>query len=640
MTGASAPPLRRLRTDILILGAGGAGLFAALHAQARAPELSITVAVKGLLGKCGCTRMVQGGYNVALAEGDSVERHFMDTITGSAWLADQELAWTLVTQAVVRIHELENELGCFFDRNADGTLHQKAFAGQTFDRTVHKGDLTGIEIINRLAEQVWARGIGRLEEHRAVELIKTPEGDALAGVLMIDMRTGGFVFVQARAVLLATGGGPTMYKYHTPSGDKSCDGLAMALRAGLPLRDMEMVQFHPTGLLAGSGTRMTGTVLEEGLRGAGGWLLDGAGERFMQRVDPRGERATRDVVSRGIFGVMQQGPTSPHGGVWLQMSHLGAEHVRRQFKGMVERCADCGFDLAGDRVEVVPTAHYLMGGVVFAPDGRTELPGLFAAGEDTGGVHGANRLGGNGVANSTVFGALAGDTMADWVADRVRSEGAWLVADEAALAASVAAHEHPLRQAPGDLEAVREALYECMWQDVGIVRSATTLQRGAAGLAALEAQLAATGVAAEGAGGRAYHLGWHDWMNLRNLITVSRVVAQAALAREDSRGAHFRSDHPQPGELGQSHYIVVRSADGRPGAGDGANRAGPALHITREPVQFTRVRPGQTLADLAGEAGPAGATGARGTAGTSGPTSATDPLGPAAGAAAEPARAR
>ena len=163
---AEAPGLRRLDTDILILGSGGAGLFAALHAHQAAPGLSITVAVKGLLGKCGCTRMVQGGYNVALAPGDSVERHFMDTIEGSKWLARQDLAWTLVTKAVERIHELENELGCFFDRNPDGSVHQKAFAGQTFDRTVHKGDLTGIEIINRLAEQVWARGIGRLErEH-------------------------------------------------------------------------------------------------------------------------------------------------------------------------------------------------------------------------------------------------------------------------------------------------------------------------------------------------------------------------------------------------------------------------------------------------------------------------------------------
>src|SRR5512134_1048413 len=321
--------MKRVRTDILILGSGGAGLFAALHARRAAPSLEVTIAVKGLLGKSGCTRMVQGGYNVALAPGDSIERHFMDTIEGGKWLPDQDLAWTLVTRAVERIRELENELGCFFDRNPDGTVHQKAFAGQTFDRTVHKGDLTGIEIINRLAEQVWARRIGRLEEHRAVELIRAKDEDGIAGVLFIDMRTGEYVFVRAKAVLLATGGGPTMYKYHTPSGDKSCDGLAMALRAGLALRDMEMVQFHPTGLLAGMHTRMTGTVLEEGLRGSGGYLLTGAKERFMPRYDPKAERATRDVVSRAMFSEIRKGNVTPHGGLYLAMAHLGADEVRR-----------------------------------------------------------------------------------------------------------------------------------------------------------------------------------------------------------------------------------------------------------------------------------------------------------------------
>ena len=408
--------LERLETDILILGSGGAGLFAALHAHQADPALDITVATKGLLGKCGCTRMVQGGYNVALNPGNSVERHFMDTIDGGKWLPDQEMAWTLVTKAIERVHELENEIGCFFDRNPDGTLHGKAFAGQTFDRTVHKGDLTGIEIINRLMEQVRSRPIRRLEEHRAVALIRAKDGQSLAGVLMIDIRTGQFRFVGAKAVLLATGGGPTMYRYHTPSGDKSMDGLAMALRLGLPLRDMEMVQFHPTGLLAGPDTRMTGTVLEEGLRGAGGHLLNGAGERFMEKLDPRAERATRDFVSRCIYAEMRAGRTTPNGGVHIKMGHLGRENVAKQFKGMVERCADCGFDLAGGLVEVVPTAHYFMGGLVCRVDTSTELPGLFVAGEDAGGAHGANRLGGNGVANSTVFGGIAGETMAAWVA--------------------------------------------------------------------------------------------------------------------------------------------------------------------------------------------------------------------------------
>src|SRR6201987_3137035 len=249
--------VERLKTDILILGSGGAGLFAALHAHKANPDLDVTVASKGLLGKCGCKRMVQGGYNVALNPGDSIERHFMDTIEGGKWLPHQELAWTLVTTAIERVRELENEIGCFFDRNPDGSLHGKAFAGQTFDRTVHKGDLTGIEIINRLMEQVWARrAIRRLEEHRALALIPAADGAAIAGVLMADIRTGALRFVSARAVLLATGGGPTMYRTPPPSGKRSMTGIAGGRRAGLALRDMEMVQFHPTGLLAGRDTRM------------------------------------------------------------------------------------------------------------------------------------------------------------------------------------------------------------------------------------------------------------------------------------------------------------------------------------------------------------------------------------------------
>jgi fumarate reductase flavoprotein subunit len=567
--------LKRVRTDVLILGSGGAGLFAALHAHAANPALSITIAVKGLLGKCGCTRMVQGGYNVALAAGDSIERHFMDTIDGSKWLANQDLAWTLVTKAIERIHELENELGCFFDRNPDGSIHQKAFAGQTFDRTVHKGDLTGIEIINRLAEQVWARNIARLEEHRAVELIKTADRSALAGVLLIDMRSGEFVLVEAKAVLLATGGGPTMYRYHTPSGDKSCDGMAMALRAGLALRDMEMVQFHPTGLLAGTHTRMTGTVLEEGLRGAGGHLLNGAGERFMQRYDANGERATRDIVSRAMYSEMRAGRVTPNGGAYLQMHHLGPDSVRRQFKGMVERCADCGFDLAGGRVEVVPTAHYMMGGVVFDADCTTALAGLFAAGEDTGGVHGANRLGGNGVANSTVFGGIAGETMAAWLA----ANRDWRAPDLAAVERAIAASEAPFRVAPGNPEAVRAALLDCMWDDVGILREGGRLRRAIDRLGELDAELDRTGV--DGSR-RDYNMSWHDWLNLKSLIAVSRVIAIAALARENSRGAHFREDFPEAGDLATSSFTVAR-------------QHGDVIEIGHEAVQFTRVQPGESL---------------------------------------------
>jgi fumarate reductase flavoprotein subunit len=564
-----------LKTDVLILGSGGAGLFAALHASKANPDLDITIAIKGLLGKCGCTRMVQGGYNVALSPGDSVERHFMDTINGGKWLPDQAMAMRLCETAVIRVQELENELGCFFDRNDDGSLHHKAFAGQTFDRTVHKGDLTGIEIISRLMEQVRALPVQLMEEHRAVALLPSRDGAALAGVLMVDMRSGEFRVVQAKTVLMATGGGPTMYRYHTPSGDKSMDGLAMALRLGLGLRDMEMVQFHPTGLLAGRDTRMTGTVLEEGLRGAGGYLLDGDGERFMQNYDPDAERATRDIVSRAIYAEMRAGRITPNGGVYIAMSHLGPEQVAQRFPGMVKRCADCGFDLAGGRVEVVPTAHYLMGGVVVTPDTRTGLAGLFVAGEDAGGAHGANRLGGNGVANSTVFGGVAGDEMAVQAA----GQDNWIEPDSSVIEAAIEKTMLPFGQPVGDINALRDRLLDLMWDGVGVLRDANGLAQSRAELASLKTELLATGL---GNDNRVFNLSWHDWLNLHSLIEVSEVIAAAALSRENSRGAHYREDYPEVGSLEDSYFTI-------------AYRDRDEVKVERQAVDFSIVKPGESL---------------------------------------------
>ncbi|MEP1519915.1 FAD-binding protein [Ascidiaceihabitans sp.] len=567
--------IERHDTDILILGTGGAGLFAALHAGQTAPEgTKITIAVKGLIGKCGCTRMVQGGYNVALGGGDTVERHFMDTIQGGKWLPNQDMAWRLCEQAVVRIRELENEVGCFFDRNPDGSLHQKAFAGQTADRTVHKGDLTGIEIINRLMEKVLASGVEKLQEHRAVGLIPTKDGNALAGVLMIDMRTGKFRLVRAKTVLMGTGGGPTMYKYHTPSGDKTMDGLAMALRAGLKLRDMEMVQFHPTGLLAGDHTRMTGTVLEEGLRGAGGQLISHAGQRFMFDFDPKGERATRDVVSRGIYAEMRKNNNPDQEGVFISMSHLGPDFVRQKFKGMVNRCADSGFDLAAGKVEVVPTAHYFMGGVVVDVNTRTAMEGLYVAGEDAGGAHGSNRLGGNGVANSTVYGGIAGDTMGrDIVGMTLRDP------DEEVLAAELERALYPLTQKPDLVLPLHKQLQDLMWEEVGVMRTEAGMKRGLAGITQVSDALMDVGVDDSNL---AFNLTWHDWLNLRSLCDISEVITKAGITRENSRGAHFREDFPDPGAMEDSDFTV-------------AQMSGDAVQVTREPVQFTIVKPGETV---------------------------------------------
>ena len=568
--------IERYDTDILIVGSGGAGLFAALHARQSAPEgTKIAIAVKGLIGKCGCTRMVQGGYNVAMGGGDTVERHFMDTIHGGKWLPNQNMAWRLCEQAVVRVRELENEIGCFFDRNPDGSLHQKAFAGQTADRTVHKGDLTGIEIINRLMEKVLASGVEKLQEHRAVGLIPTQDGSALAGVLMIDMRSGNFRLVRAKTVLIATGGGPTMYKYHTPSGDKTMDGLAMAIRAGLPLRDMEMVQFHPTGLLAGEHTRMTGTVLKEGLRGAGGKLINHSGQRFMFEYDDKGERATRDLVSQGIYAEMRKNNNPEQEGVFISMSHLGPENVRKKFKGMVQRCADSGFDLTANRVGVVPTAHYFMGGVIVDIDTRTAIEGLYIAGEDAGGAHGSNRLGGNGVANSTVYGGIAGDKMGM----DIRKMGELREPDKSILESELVRAIHPLGLKPDLVLPLRKKLQNVMWDEVGIIRNEAGMHRGLKGIAEVSDALMGVGVASDDL---AFNLTWHDWLNLRSLCDISEVITKAAIARKNSRGAHFRDDFPDSGSMEDSDFTVVElSSDD--------------VVITREPVQFTIVRPGKTM---------------------------------------------
>src|SRR5881296_2370771 len=561
--------IESLDTDILILGAGGAGLCGALHAADRSARLSITVAVKGLLGRAGCTRMVQGGYNAVLAPPDSLEAHLLDTLQGGAWINDQELVWRLVTEAPGRVLELESRYGCLFDRNDAGRIHQKPFAGQTHDRTVHKGDLTGIEIMNRLTEQAQARpSIRAFEECRAVELLHDDDGRA-AGALLLDIRTGEFVAVRARATLLAMGGGPTMYRVIACSADKASDGIALAYRAGLPLRDMEMIQFHPTGLVI-PGSLMTGALLEEGLRGAGGQLRNGLGERFMARYDAaRMERSTRDLVSRASFLEVSQGRGTPNGGVWIDVSHLGAEVVERNFRGMVRRCRDFGRDLARGPVEVGPTTHFMMGGVVIDSACRTAIDGLFAAGEDTGGVHGANRLGGNGVAESTVFGGLAGDVMAAHVAGRALPR----VSEAALQAAAVRVAMPRGRGDAAEVYAIQRELRDVMWERAGLVRDAEGLGVAAATLERLTERLGVVGVPGHGP----LNTAWQDWLNLDSQLTAARLIVASALARRESRGAHWRRDFPVPAATPPVCVRVAAGADGAP-------------LVWAEPVAMTRAR--------------------------------------------------
>ncbi len=559
--------MEELTFDLLVLGSGGAGLMACLHGLQVDPGLRVALASKGLIGKSGCTRMVQGGYNAVLSPGDSLELHFRDTIEGGAFLNDQELAWVLVSRAPAIIRELEERFGCYFDRAPDGRIHQKAFAGQTADRTVHRGDLTGIEIMSRLRDALFGVPVTLLEEQRALDLLEGPDGQA-AGALLLDVRTGEFVVARAKCVVVATGGGATMYRLATPSLEKSGDGVALCVHAGLECIDMEMMQFHPTGILAGP-TRLSGMILEEGLRGAGAQLFNGRGERFMERYDPvRMERSTRDLVSRASFLEVLAGRGSPQGGVWLDASPIGADRVAREFPGMVERMALLGRDLTRDRTEVTPTAHFHMGGVRIDARCRTSIPGLLAAGEDAGGVHGANRLGGNGVAESTVFGAIAGETAAVYCG--ANTLPAFNQAEVEGAAARAARFLRP-GQSP---YALRQRLDALMWEKGGLVRDADGLAEAATELRQLTAELESVGVA----GGRVYNPGWQEALNVESLLTVAPLLVASAALRQESRGSHYRSDYPQPDDAHWLRRVVVRQVGGD-------------LALSTEPITFARLRP-------------------------------------------------
>ncbi|MBI4233581.1 MAG: FAD-binding protein [Chloroflexi bacterium] len=559
-----------LAVDLLILGGGGAGLMAALHAWEKNPRLRIAIAAKGLLGQSGCTRMVQGGYNAVLDPRDSLDLHLQDTIKGGGFINNQELAWALVSDAPGLIRELERR-GCFFDRTPDGNVYQKPFAGQSFDRTVHRGDLTGIEIMTRLKDNLFATDIILLDEHRGLELFTDGDG-TVTGALLLDVRTGRFLAVSAKATLVATGGGARMYRIAAPSLEKAGDGMAMCYRAGCVMQDMEMYQFHPTGLIAGNSI-LTGSVLEEGLRGAGGRLTNALGERFMARYDPeRMERSTRDVVARAGYMEIQAGRGTPDGAVLLDVSHLGAEYVERAFPGMVERCREIGFDLAREPVKVSPSAHFHMGGARIDVWCHTNLEGLFVAGEDAAGVHGANRLGGNGVAESTVFGARAGDAMAEFVTRRPQPA----VRDAQAEDAIVEALQPIGQSGREDIHAIRKEIERLMWDKVGLVRHGGDIQDA---LAALESL-------AERAGRASvlplpeYNLAWQEWLNVRSILTVAKLTALSALTRTESRGSHYRSDYPQRNDREWLCNVTLQRSEG------------DAPRVWTEPVKFTRLQPG------------------------------------------------
>lgn len=539
--------------DVLIIGAGGAGLRAAVEAASN--NLSVGVVSKSLLGKAH-TVMAEGGIAAAMANvdpKDSWQTHFCDTMKGGKFLNNWRMAQMHAQESPDRIRELE-EWGALFDRTPDGEILQRAFGGHTYKRLCHVGDRTGLEMIRTLQDKGVHSGIDVYMELTIFRLFK--DSGKIAGAIGYWRKTGEFVVFKVKAIVLATGGGGKAYQITSNSWECTGDGHALAYEAGAELIDMEFFQFHPTGMVWPPGVK--GLLVTEGVRGEGGLLRNNKNERFMQRYDPqRMELSTRDMVSRSIYTEVKEGRGSPHGGVFLDISHLPAERVKKKLPSMYHQFKDLAdVDITKEPMEVGPTAHYMMGGVrVDADTGTSTIPGLFGCGEVTGGMHGANRLGGNSLSDLVVFGRRAGAGATEYA----RKLTSFPTVDKNELEKAAKDMEAPFqRSGDEDPYQIHRELQESMQGLVGIFRTEADLKKGISKIEELKQRTAKVAVK----GDRAYNPGWHLVGDLKSMLTVSETVAKAALARKESRGAHSRLDYPNMDEkFGKLNVVISRKGD-------------------------------------------------------------------------------
>ncbi len=539
--------------DVLVIGAGGAGLRAAIAAAAAGARTAVVC--KSLLGKAH-TVMAEGGIAASLgnvAQEDNWNVHFQDTMFGGKYLNNWRMAELHAREAAERVYELE-QWGAVFDRTPDRRMAQRPFGGHTHPRLVHIGDRTGLELLRTLQDKAVHSGIDVYMEYIVTRLLKAD--GRVAGAFGYRRADGGYHVWPAKAVVLATGGAGKAWRVNSNSWESTGDGHALGYDAGADLVDMEFVQFHPTGMVWPPG--VIGLLVTEAVRGEGGILRNAAGERFMERYDPkRLELSTRDVVARAIYTEVREGRGSPHGGVFLDVSHLPDATVKKKLPGMYAQFLElAGVDITREPMEVGPTCHYFMGGVVVdAETGATTVPGLYGAGECTGGMNGANRLGGNSLSDLLVFGRRAGESAA---AD-AGATSAPAVSDEDVV--SAAEEMDAFLDGPGDdpYEIHRE-LQQTMQDLVGIFRDAQGLSAALEAIGELELR---ADRARSPLPGKAWNPGWNLARDLRNMLTVAEAVARAALLREESRGAHSRIDFPDYGELwGEQNIVVRKGADG------------------------------------------------------------------------------
>lgn len=538
------------QTDVLIIGGGGAGARAAIEAKKH--NVDVLVVVKGLFGRSGCTVMAEGGYNAAFGfidKEDNEQYHFEDTVKGGRYLNNQKLVEILVSQAKIRIIDLER-FGGAFDRVAPDKLSQRYFGGQRFRRTVHKGDRTGHEIMFALREEVTRQNVDVLEEIAITSLL-TSEG-RVVGATGLDLIHGRFLLFRAKAFIIATGGAGRIYSITTNPFQKSGDGYAMAFKVGAELVDMEMVQFHPTGMVFPSSSK--GLLVTEAVRGEGGKLYNSLGERFMARYDAeKMELSTRDIVTRSIFSEIQEGRASEHGGVYLDISHLPDETIKQKLDTMLKQFLDVGIDIRRQPMEVSPTAHHFMGGIRVNEVCRSSISNLFACGEVSGGVHGANRLGGNSLAETQVFGSIAGEYAAKEARKLPYGDINYAVLDEE--------HDRLYRFEEGEgvlPYELKARLQTTMWQNVGIIRTEKSLKEAIAEIKEIKNEIYSIKVES----GLRYNLELLAAVDLENMLLVAEIITRAALMRKESRGAHFRKDYPREDRRWLKNIILSKINDG------------------------------------------------------------------------------
>ena len=538
--------IKTISTDVLIIGSGGAGSRAAIEVDDAG--LKALIVSKGLSFRSGCTGMAEGGYNAVFKtvdKDDSIEAHIKDTLKGGSYLNDEKLVNILVNESPKRLIDLEN-YGALFDRQESGQIDQRPFGGQTYRRTCYQGDRTGAELLNALKEEIIKRDIECIEEVMITSLVT--DDDQVIGATGLDLKDSSLIYFKAKSVILASGGAGQLYPVTSNTFQKNGDGFAIAYRAGANLVDMEQVQFHPTGMVAPESKK--GVLVTEAVRAEGGKLINSEGERFMSKYAPeKMELATRDVVARSIYQEIIEGRGTENGGVYLDISHLDDDYIDEKLETMVLQFENVGVDIKHEPIEVAPTAHHFMGGLKINTDASSSLDNLFGAGEVCGGVHGANRLGGNALADTQVFGKIAGES-----------------ASKAAKETELKTNEEQVNQEASRIEGLikkgsikpqefKNRIKNLMWEKVAIVRDEKTLNEALKELQVMQKELENLDVSDK----KQYNNDLMTALEVINMVEICILTVKSAILRRESRGAHYRSDFPETKEEWKKSIIFNKN---------------------------------------------------------------------------------